>query len=665
MSIDDFEDSSATERAIESTSAPNIDDFKDDSVTARAEQAEPRPNIDDLKDDSATARAQEAEPRPNIDDFKDDPPTKPCDADDGWPKLLLFGRDPTVPFPVEALPRSLRAMVEAVAHSTQVAIEVPASLACSIAVACGGANFEVQVGETHVEPMAFWTMCVLQPGERKTQALKLMSAPLRTWEANRSEHCSTDIALFEQEQQIRETRLKKLRGKAATGEGEEIDEAKREIKELISEQTSAVPPLSGDLIIGDATPEAILMRLQAAGGHLIVADDEGGILQNLLGRYSSNGDANLNGVLQGHSGSAIRVDRVGRPRVYIKRAVITMMLMIQPDLFRDLSARAARGRGFLGRINFVVPHSMVGGRPYHGVGISRAVQREYERAIQSALGPTDQGPPETPHSLFISDELLDLWQPIHDEIELQLAPGQRLSHVADWGSKSAGGITRLAAGFYLIEVGYETAKRSPKIPAEFLARAYAVGKFFADQTLVARDRIAQDEDVKTAVRLFDWLVERDLKLVRRAEITNSTGIKSDQVEAAMEMLEERGIVRREIPRAKRRPGRPPKQSWEVRPDLLAQVGRDAVSDTAPEASLKSAKFAGQADERSGAPSTDRLRNLRNSNVDRDGAPTEVADRLRNQRNSTTADLDSGEATDTVPEPRTQPLPPDPEGRLVL
>jgi replicative DNA helicase len=78
--------------------------------------------------------------------------------------------DPVVlpPFPVDALPEPVAAMVSAVAEATQTDPAMAGTAALSVLAGCCGGHAEVEVRSGWREILALHTATVAEPGERKS-----------------------------------------------------------------------------------------------------------------------------------------------------------------------------------------------------------------------------------------------------------------------------------------------------------------------------------------------------------------------------------------------------------------------------------------------------------------------------------------------------------------
>src|SRR5215469_16569506 len=86
----------------------------------------------------------------------------------------------TVPFPLDTLPRWLRAMVESTARQAQASPDIAAVAALGVVSAAVGRKGSVVLGRTRPFPLHLWLMSVGEPGDGKSEVFRNLAAPLRS-----------------------------------------------------------------------------------------------------------------------------------------------------------------------------------------------------------------------------------------------------------------------------------------------------------------------------------------------------------------------------------------------------------------------------------------------------------------------------------------------------
>jgi hypothetical protein len=181
---------------------------------------------------------------------------------------------------------------------------------------------------------------------------------------------------------------------------------------------------------------------------------EGGIFDLLAGRYSS-GIPNLDLVLKAWSGDAERVDRGGRPPVFLREPLLSIGLSPQPDLLRGLATRPGfRGRGLLGRFLFLLPPSPLGFRTLEARPMGATTEAAFRAGVGAMLNwplaTDDEGRPRR-HVIRLSREAREAWLEFARAMESTMRPGGDFEHATDWAGKAPGQAARLAGVLHCIE----------------------------------------------------------------------------------------------------------------------------------------------------------------------------------------------------------------------
>jgi len=501
---------------------------------------------------------------------------------DPWPKLIPIER-PSVPlFPVDELPEPLRAWVIATAEATQ----TPADLAAMLALAvCGGAcarRVVVLAGRGWIEPINLYVACLLDPANRKSAVFGEAMKPLRMIERELAQEAAPEVARVAADRRIKESELKSLEKKAASGCGESRRAAGDLAAALSAEPVAAMPKL----LVDDATAEAVEMQLAAQGGRLVVAGCEGGLFDVMAGRYSS-GVGNLDAFLKGHAGDDLRVDRVTRGSIMVPRCCLTLAYAVQPDVVRSMAEKPSfRGRGLIGRFLYSVPVSRLGSRLINAEPVTVAVAARYEELVRRlAAIPTD----DEPWVIRLSQEASKRFYAWQHEVETWLGDGGRLFELRDWGGKLCGLTARLAAIIHLVKTDTPEPWNEPVslgvIESAILLARWAVPHAEAVVGMMA----GADGPIDDAAYLLRWIRERGLSEFTRRDAHNHGRARFDsepvRLNDALELLADRGWIKRIADVAPVAPGRPPSPRFIVRPELPGMVGSvmATLADESPRA----------------------------------------------------------------------------------
>lgn len=191
-----------------------------------------------------------------------------------------------VPFPIaDAFPEELadlRAYFEAVAEELQLPVEAVALSAmafASVGVLAKAEVAPISLGSSWREPLPIWSAVILPSGSRKSALFSELKTPITEWEREEAERLYPEIAQQAEQKRILEERLKDARKKAVKSGTTDIAIG---IAEELNELEEITPP---NLLVTEATPEALAILLHRNGGRGLVASPEGDVLDIVLGRY--------------------------------------------------------------------------------------------------------------------------------------------------------------------------------------------------------------------------------------------------------------------------------------------------------------------------------------------------------------------------------------------
>jgi replicative DNA helicase len=425
-------------------------------------------------------------------------------ASEREPIPLAVG-SPLTPFPTHALPAIVKNMVKAAAISLQVDVGATATSALtSIAAACGGRVY-IRLKPGWVEPTNLFTVTVADPGERKSSIQEAMVTGLTQAEATLDAVGEDDRRRLAYEHDVAEKAFEKAKDKASHAKaGIDRDLALNLVMQESERLQAIVVPAQPQIVFGDLTPEATAMALGHQGGKIAVVTAEGGLFGTIAGRYSG-GKANVDIFTQGYTGESVRVDRVGRDTVKIPRACITLGLMVQPEVMREVGGnKALTGRGLVDRFLFCEPTSNVGHRDSRSTAIPEAVKKSYDSRIKSLVLSLEkhmerhQGEPVT---LTLSDKAQDRFYEVMEAIELRMAPDGDCHEIRGWAAKHAGRIGRIAGLIHMVEYGTS----STVVCAATIAMAARIGRYYLSHAPRAYSQMQLDVDTQDAVYVHDRL----------------------------------------------------------------------------------------------------------------------------------------------------------------
>lgn len=470
-------------------------------------------------------------------------------------------------FPTASLPEPLREFVEAESVATQTPPDLAGMLVIATCAAAGAGYVRVQAREGYVEPINLFAAVVLDPGNRKSAVFRDATAPLEEIEATEKGSMKEAVARDKEEKKQLEAKLERLR-KLCVKDAPESRDACNKAKHLAAEIAQRNWLVIPRRIISDCTSEKVAMFLADQGGRIASMSAEGGVFDLMEGLYSKNNAPNFDVYLKGHAGDAIIVDRVSRESVQVERPALTCAYTIQPDVLRGLAKnRALRGRGLIARFLFSVPTSWIGYRDTLAPPVPQGVCAGYAAVVTRLAANKCSVTLELDHKARL---VFQAWQ---SEIEIMLRDGGELDTIPDWGAKLAGATLRIAGVVHIAEHGCGGCIAEPTLRGAIEIARYLIPHAKAAIGLMG----AQDPTNEAADWIVQWLLRNGSRQFSKSEVQqagkNSRFPKADDVDAPLNMLEQRGYIR-PLPVEASRPGRPASPVFAVNPGLFSESSQD-------------------------------------------------------------------------------------------
>ena len=467
-------------------------------------------------------------------------------------------------FPVGELPGVLRSFVSALATFTEVPVDLPAMFAlgaCSAAIA-GRVDLEMRAG--YVEPLNLFVVVGARTGERKSPIHAACFGALMEVERFKAEAAAPLVATIKARRDALQKSMLRKQTEYANLKREDValEHAnnsikpggvmlEREIADLAVQIEKLKVPPTPKLLVADVTVEKLASLLGEQNGRLCVASDEGTVLSNIAGRYAKDGRSSFDVLLQGYSGTSVRVDRqsTDRPPVYVPRPRLTICLAVQPEVIERLSKdETMRSQGLLARFLYALPESMVGRRPVAGAQMPADVRVSYDavvKALASVPTPEERGLDEIPR-IRLSSEAYELHQQLQRDIEPRLEPKTGdLAEIVDWASKYAGNVARIAGVLHCVQC-VQGGASGDEVNGETMRSAIRIGEYLLAHALAAYGSMGKSATEKDGEHLLRWAQKRpqsfDRRDVRRLGPGSLRGDKKRLV-AALEFLVEAGLLR--------------------------------------------------------------------------------------------------------------------------
>jgi putative DNA primase/helicase len=427
----------------------------------------------------------------------------------GWPDPhQLAAKMEPEPYPLDALPDTIRAAAEEVAGFVKAPSALVASSAlAALSLACQ-AHIDAKRAEKLHGPVGLFLLTIADSGERKSTCDTFFTSAIRQYQEEQAEamkpaikEYQAAIAAWEAE---RDGILSAV--KDAGKKGKPTDKLRGDLAQL--QQDKPEPPRVPRLILGDETPENLAWGLAKQWPSAGVLSSEAGVVfgSHGMGKDSAMRNLALLNVLW--DGGTHSIGRRTSESFTVRGARLTMGLMVQEITLREYFSKSgglARGTGFLARFLVAWPESTQGQRPFTEPPANWPHLAAFHRRIAAILNqpaPIDEDGALTPAMLSLAPDAKAAWVAYHDAIESELASGGELYDVRDVASKSADNAARLAALFQQFEhgmggaIGLDSFERASRITAWHLSEAR---RFFGELALPA--------ELADAARLDSWLIE--------------------------------------------------------------------------------------------------------------------------------------------------------------
>ena len=426
----------------------------------------------------------------------------------GWPEPQpLTAKVGPEPYPLDALPDTIRAAVEEVAGFVKAPVPLVASSAlAALSLACQ-AHIDVKRAERLQGPVSLFLLTVADSGERKSTCDEFFTSAIRRYQEEQAEAAKpaikkhlAELAAWEAE---RDGILAAV--KAAGRNGKPTDRLRSDLAQLQQEQPD--PPRVPRIILGDETPENLAWSLAKQWPSAGVLSSEAGVIfgSHGMGKDSVMRNLGLLNILW--DGGTHSIGRRTSESFTVRGARLTVALQVQEQTLREFFARSgalARGSGFLARFLLAWPESTQGQRLFTDPPANWPHLDAFHRRIDAILNqpaPINGDGVLTPAVLSLAPDAKAAWVEYHDIIERELASGGELYDVRDVASKSAENAARLAALFQMFEgaggaIGEDAFEGASRIAAWHLHEAL---RFFGELALPA--------ELADAARLDGWLIE--------------------------------------------------------------------------------------------------------------------------------------------------------------
>lgn len=500
-------------------------------------------------------------------------------AEEHWDPPIPFFAERLPEFPVDALQPLAREWCLRTSEFCQVPVDVPAAAFLGIAAAALTGKAVARVTEGHFEQVCLYVAAVMDSGDRKSPVLSAAMRPLVDFEMRERERLAPFILKAKTERRLLEKQIAGLEKEIGKKDAN-VERLKAKVLNLESELAQLHVPAVPRLFSDDVTTEKLGAIMMETGGATSAISAEGGLFENMSGRYSARAIPNFDLYLKAYSGDFYKTERFTRADVILPHPALTMLFTMQPSVLNGImSNKEFQGRGLCARFLYVVPETWVGGRENDPPPVPDRVQGGYTQLIRYLLQLTpSQGEKRKvePHVLPFEKSAREAVIAFRGAIEPRLARTGDLSPIRAWAAKLPGQVARIAAVLHLADHASLSEVWRIPIGPEATCSAVRIGEYLIPQAKMAFSRMGADGRTGGARSLLDWIQGNGLVRfqAREAHRSNQTLFpKAADVQPCLQLLEEHGYIRQEPEKDGRGRGRKPSPTYLVNP-LLNRESRE-------------------------------------------------------------------------------------------
>ena len=321
--------------------------------------------------------------------------------------------DELTPFPTHCIPGAAGDMAREIGRVTTAQNEpLAAASVLAILSAAIGAGLEVSTGGERRTRGNLFTLAIAESGTGKGEAYKLAAEPFETLEAE-------EIEAFDMHTKpglLAEISVADKRAKSLCNEAAKETDVHARIKALtdyrraeeeraeIQKRIDSAPRWK----VADVTREALAIVLAGQPGEAVasLSSEARGIFSIVKGRYGKEGsDEDL--YCSAYSGDSINIDRVGRPRITLRKPCLSILWMVQPDAARKaFNEESFTDSGLLPRFLIFDPKAEPQERYEQPAPIPAAIKSGWATLIRS-LATTYRMHGDNPQAVVVSQEAQD------------------------------------------------------------------------------------------------------------------------------------------------------------------------------------------------------------------------------------------------------------------
>ena len=471
-------------------------------------------------------------------------------SEGGWQKITEKQQEKDLQpvFPAGVFPPVIEEYLDNVAKQEQVRREMvyPAALAALALCTQGKYKVEYPDATRYQQHLCLYIGIVADPSERKSPVFKkVILKPFYKWYNDVKGDYEAEKARYKAERKVL---LKQLEAaeKGCTSK-EKAATAVDDITGLEEQLAEKKPPRNPYCLFDDTTPEALAKKLLESGENGGIFSEEAAFMEILAGRYTDKGkNQSPELVLKAYNAEPVRVNRVSREELVLERPLLSMCLMLQPELYnRIIANQNLQGRGCIARFLFCVPESrrkainndifqLSGGEIYEGI----------LRKFLDMERPEEQAVPVLRFAKELCSESSNLGKYLQ-WIENTMQTGDVMEKQSAYTGKAGGKLIRIAGLLHLLW-GYD---QCTPISAETADRAVQICQFFFGEKLKEM-QTEENREEKLVQRVTCALVRHTLEkgaayLPQRdfyMKVKGGELSSMEQFRGILETLEERNVL---------------------------------------------------------------------------------------------------------------------------
>ncbi len=444
------------------------------------------------------------------------------------PRPLAREVDRPEPFPHEALLALAPAAVAIQEHVQAPAAICAQSVLAAVSLAAQG-QADVVLPTGARRPLSLFLITVAASGERKSSVDGLALQAVNEHEERLNRQSANDLVRYSNELDLwkaeRSAILAMARGDKPPGD----------LNERLAALKEPEPPLTPLLICPEPTYEGYC-KLTAGGlPALGLFSAEGGQFIGGFGMSAENRLKMAAGLSTGWDGEPIKRVRAGDGVQYLPGRRLSLHLMMQPEVARQLLGDAQlRDQGLLSRLLVSAPPSAAGTRLYRPPSDQARAElvayRDQLRAMLEARLPLKANTRNElePRALPLDAEASQMWIAYCDHIESHLGPGGAYEEAAGFANKAPEHAARIA-GVLVIWRDINAAS----VTAEEMAAGIKLANYYLGEAVRLRAESVVATDLRLAQAVLDWLHTKwDHDAVYPAAIYNHGPIRGVRSQAA-------------------------------------------------------------------------------------------------------------------------------------